>query len=433
MSKGRKHPSRRTFVKKTAATLTALPVTSMAWSFPVDFEKYPQTNPAMFDKTSTSLIGQYGPWAASLMPDPPRLSFRLSHQKDIHTWKEKARSKVEEFLGAPDVKNIPKAQIEKKYSYDGLDIEELSWQLPYGRPTKAILLKPSGATQPLPGILGLHDHGGNKYFARRKITQTGADQHPLMREHQTQYYEGRAWANEIAKRGYVVLVPDNFTFGSRRVWYQDVSGFGHGPLKTENRSDDEPEKPKNIQMYNEWAGHHEHIMAKSLFSAGMTWPGVFLREDQQALDVLCERSEVDENKVGCAGLSGGGLRTAYLGGLDERIQCAVCVGFMSTWKDFLLHKSFTHTWMTYIPMIPRYLDFPEILGIRCPLPTMVLNNNQDQLFTLSEMKRADEIMQEVFDKAGAGDRYRCNFYEGEHKFDQEMQLDAFAWFDKWLS
>jgi hypothetical protein len=105
---------------------------------------------------------------------------------------------------------------------------------------------------------------------------------------------------------------------------------------------------------------------------------------------------------------------------------------MSTWKDFALHKAYTHTWMTYVPVLPNEMDFPEILGLRAPLPTMVLNDSEDELYTLDEMERADKILQEVFSKAGASDRYKCNFYPGPHKFDTQMQVDAFAWFDKWL-
>ncbi len=78
-------------------------------------------------------------------------------------------------------------------------------------------------------------------------------------------------------------------------------------------------------------------------------------EDQRALDYLCSREDVDSERVGCAGLSGGGLRTVYLGGIDARIRCACCVGMMSTWRDYLLDKCHTHTWMIYIPLLPRDL------------------------------------------------------------------------------
>jgi predicted esterase len=121
-----------------------------------------------------------------------------------------------------------------------------------------------------------------------------------------------------------------------------------------------------------------------------------------------------------------------MGGLDPRIKCAVCVGFMTTWKDFLLNKSFTHTWMAFVPILPNELDFPEILGLRVPLPTMVLNDSDDDLYTLPEMNAADRILQDVFKKAGAADRYKCSFYPGGHKFDSKMQTEAFDWFDRWL-
>ncbi len=69
-----------------------------------------------------------------------------------------------------------------------------------------------------------------------------------MEEHQKVYYEGFAWANEMAKRGYVVLVPDAFTFASRRVMLQDVPE----PMRQE-LTDQNPEEPDNIKKYKEWA------------------------------------------------------------------------------------------------------------------------------------------------------------------------------------
>ncbi len=381
----------------------------------------------LHDENAISLIGQYGLWANGLISKTlPKFSYRRNEWSDIKTWKKAAHQQLTDRLSIPDIK-APAYKIVKEYEYDGLKIEELQWQLPYGPATDALLLKPARTKGKLPAILAFHDHGGNKYFGTRKITKVSNKQHPLMVEHQKEYYEGMAWANEIAKRGYAVLVSDAFPFASRRVMLKDVPAHLRNGL-----TDDDAENIEHIQAYNKWAGEHEHIMAKSLFCAGTTWPGVFWAEDRVALDILSARPDVDNKKIGCCGLSGGGMRTVFMGGLDERIKCAVSVGFMTTWKDFLLHKSYTHTWMTYVPLLPNELDFPEILGLRVPLPTMVLNDNQDQLYTFPEMKKADEILQQVFAKAGAVDKYKCLFYDGPHKFDRQMQKDAFDWFDKWL-
>jgi dienelactone hydrolase len=373
------------------------------------------------------MIGGYGSWAASLVPDPPALSFRRDGWSDVDAWRAVARERLLVRLARPETGGVPDVTVQRRYDQGDLRVEELSWRLPYGPPTAAILLKPREARGRLPGVLALHDHSGDKHFGTQKIARTGDDPHPMMVAHQARMYGGRAWANELARRGHVVLVPDAFAFGSRRVDLRDVPA----PLRRGLPVDD-PLTPEEVEAYNEWAAAHEPIMARSLFAAGTTWPGVVLAEDQRALDVLCAREDVDPERVGCGGLSGGGLRTVYLGGADPRIRCAVCVGMMTTWADFALNVGHTHTWMVYIPVLPRELDYPEILALRAPLPTLVLNNQEDELFTLAEMRRADRILGEIFTRAGAGGSYRASFHAGHHKFDRPMQEEAFEWFERWL-
>ena len=421
---------RRHFLKQTA--LAGLGVAGSKWlnASTINISNFTPSNmnDKNFDPKHPSVIGLYGPWAASLNENKlPSLSFRKKEFSNIEEWRKQARKRVIERMSIPDIGGMPKAIVNKQYSYDGLHIEELTWQLPYGRATEAILLKPENAKGRLPAILAFHDHGGNKYLGTRKITKTSDQQHPSVIEHQKESYEGMAWANEIAKRGYVVLVNDAFPFASRRVMMQDVPEELRQGL-----NDNDPEDPANINKYNQWAGQHEHIMAKSLFCAGTTWPAVFFIEDQKALDILCACDDVDPERVGCGGLSGGGMRTVFMGGLDPRIKCAITVGFMTTWKDFLLYKTVNHTWMIYVPLLPNELDFPEILGLMAPLPSMVLCDEQDDLYTLEGMNDAERILKEVYKKAGAENNFKCSYYPGPHKFDKKMQGDAFDWFDKWL-
>ncbi len=373
------------------------------------------------------MLGAYGDWAAHSLVDPPRLSFRQPIFKNVDAWRPIARARFHELLMAPPAAPTPIPAIQHHIDFDGLSIEHMQWQLPYGPPTEALVLKPANAKGKLPGVIGLHDHGGNKYFGLRKITRISKDPHPLMIEHQRVSYSGLAWANELARRGYVVLVHDTFAFGSRRMRLGDLPAIIRNGLVEQD-----PESNEEIKRYNDFCGPYESLVAKSLFSAGMTWAGVFVADDRSALDYLASRPDVDATRLGCAGLSGGGLRTVMLAGADERIRAACCAGMMTTWTDYLLNKAHTHTWMCYLAGMPRDLDYPEILGLCAPNPVMVLNNRQDSLFTLSEMERADRMLSDVYRKAGAADRYKCNFYDGPHKFDAAMQKDAFGWFDRWL-
>jgi dienelactone hydrolase len=375
-------------------------------------------------------VGSYGPWLAErvLGEGPARLSFRSGKWKTVEEWRTAARKRVLECMAPVDLGGTPTVTVTGRTTYDGLDIEFLSWQLPAGPKTEAVLLKPSTARGRLPGILALHDHGGNKFMGWRKIVRTDPTPWAVQEAHQKNYYGGAAWANEIAKRGYVVLVHDTFPFASRRVRVSEVPPR----IQAGGVDPSAPDDAEAIAKYNAFASAHEHVMEKSLLSAGTTWPGVYVVEDQRALDVLAGRPEVDASSLGIAGLSGGGMRTVFLGGLDDRVKVAIAVGFMTTWREFLLDKAFTHTWMTYVPLLPKDLDFPEILALRAPLPTMVLNCRQDQLYTMPEMQRADAMIAETFRRANAADKYKSIYYEGGHKFDLEMQKDAFAWFDRFL-
>jgi dienelactone hydrolase len=394
-----------------------------------------------------SMLGAYGAWAASELGDNPgRLSLRSPDQRDVEAWRRIARERVGGLLAEP-AGAAADVRIGTRARKDGLDIEVLSWQLAWGPRTSACLLKPAGTTGRLPGVLALHDHGGFKYLGWRKIVRSQITPlHPMVERHLQIYYGGVGWPDELARRGYTVLCHDVFAFGSRRIRATDLPDLVVGRLMRapEERRELVPgddgtagcaadcevppgEPSDRIERYHGFAAQHESIVAKSLFSAGLTWPGVTLAEDRAALSYLASRSDVDPGRLACCGLSGGGLRSVYLAGMDDRVRAAVTVGFLTTWRDFLLDKSHTHTWMIYLPGLPRELDFPEILGLRAPLPSLALATTDDPLFTRAETERAGRILAEVYRKAGAADAFRLSWHPGPHQFDRAMQAEAFDW------
>jgi hypothetical protein len=88
--------------------------------------------------------------------------------------------------------------------------------------------------------------------------------------------------------------------------------------------------------------------------------------------------------------------------------------------------------MCYVPLLPRDLDFSEIIGLRAPLPALVQNTRADPLFTLEGMEEAAAILHRVYAAAGATDNFRASWYPGHHQFNRAMQAEAFAWFAQWL-
>src|SRR5262245_5063326 len=86
-------------------------------------------------------IGLYGSWAAMLAADgPAAYSFRNAKFSDVDQWREQARARLLERLAQPDTGGVPQVTVHRTFTYDGLHIEDLSWQLPYGEPTQAYFL-----------------------------------------------------------------------------------------------------------------------------------------------------------------------------------------------------------------------------------------------------------------------------------------------------
>src|SRR5690349_16223976 len=103
-----------------------------------------------------NMIGAYGPWAAALAGEgPARLSFRRPDVQptDIDDWRRTARGRLADRLLQPDAGGVPEAELQHQIDYDGLHIEHLNWQLPYGPPTEALVLKPKDARGRLPAVL----------------------------------------------------------------------------------------------------------------------------------------------------------------------------------------------------------------------------------------------------------------------------------------
>ncbi|MCD6120437.1 MAG: hypothetical protein J7K04_01210, partial [Spirochaetales bacterium] len=133
-----------------------------------------------------NLMGSYGAWLESYVERKPILSMLgeersgvsrpgesgtnrglpNGNQPNIEGWKEKARNKFKELIGYLTLEKNIRAKVVEKTQYDGLIIEEIIWQMPFGPETHAYFLRPEKYSGTLPGILALHDHGGFKYFGK---------------------------------------------------------------------------------------------------------------------------------------------------------------------------------------------------------------------------------------------------------------------------
>jgi len=288
----------------------------------------------------------------------------------------------------------------------------------------AFVLIPKNARPPMPGIVALHDHGGFYLWGKEKLTALPGE-NPVLTEFKEQYYGGRSIADELARQGYVVVVIDMFYWGERRMLLDD------DPRAWKERPATISEK--EIAAFNQRSSQSEQLLGRTLITAGLNWAGVMYWDDIRTVDYLLTRPEVDRNRIGCVGLSVGGIRSAHLAALDSRIKAGVVVGWMCALlpllKDHIVH-TVGHTKM--IPGLTRWMDLPDVASMAIPAHLLVINGRQDGLFTIAGMEEAHHKIAACYKKAGVPTHFRAHMYDTPHQFNREMQAEAWEWLGKAL-
>jgi dienelactone hydrolase len=340
---------------------------------------------------------------------------------------------IRECLGFCHGDETPgEVKIERKWENDGLAGQEISWSVGFGPRTHAYVLKPADAVGPLPGIVALHDHSGFKYYGKEKIADGPEGPLATMADFRQIPYGGRAYANELAREGFVVLIPDVFLWGSRRFPLETMLEMVGSDIPGLSQAGQSPAaSSEEIERYNIAAYFHEHWVSKYCNILGTSMAGVVSYEDRVALNYLLSRPDVDTQRVGCIGLSGGGNRAALLSATHDGIWATVIVGLMITYQALLDHNM-SHTWMLFPFGWARHGDWPDIAACRAPSPLLVQYDLQDHLFTETGMRDAHVRLEEHYASVGRPDAYTGQFYPGPHKFDREMQSAAFEWLKKQL-
>ncbi len=363
----------------------------------------------------------------------PRLSFLEPRWKTLEAWKDAARPVFKRQLSY-DPKPLPlQADVLSREERDGFTVEAVRIKATPAYDIPAWVLVPTQRRGRLPGVVALHCHSGQYVYGHEKALSSPQDPPRLVEFRERQY--GRPYAELLARRGFVVLVIDAFYFGSRRL---KVEGINPALAPSDLRdalaqlARQTPGTPEWLAAVNTCCGRYETLTAKTIFAAGATWPGILAWDDARSVDYLASRPEVDARRLGCLGLSLGGLRSAHLMATDSRIKAACVAGWMPVFGQLLRNHIRNHTWMAYIPGLYSSLDFPDAAALIAPGALLVQQCGQDRLYPRSAMQAAIDKLESIYKKAGIPERFKGVFHDQPHSFRPQMQDEAFAWLERWL-
>lgn len=161
------------------------------------------------------------------------------------------------------------------------------------------------------------------------------------------------------------------------------------------------------------------------FARYTIWDGI------RALDYLVSRKEVDPNRIGVTGNSGGGTHTSYLSALDDRLKVAAPSCYITNWTRLLAQLGPQDAEQNLPPFLNLGYDFSDYLYAFAPKPFLVLSAIRD-FFPIGGARATFAEAQRVYGAIGAADKIKMVEADDGHGYTLPRRLAAYAWMTKWL-
>jgi len=281
-------------------------------------------------------------------------------------WQNQLTSNLKECLGPFPEKPVPlNSRVISTEKFEKFTLHRVIYDSRSDSPVPAYLLIPHGIREKSPAVLCIHGH-----VPEGKANLVFGD---------GQY--GVPYGRELAEQGLVTLCPDNAGMGERAhpsggcdfLWRR-LNLLGH-----------------------DLTGYRVYDLIRSV-------------------DYLQSLSEVDETRIGIAGLSGGCWLGIVHAALDPRVQAAILSGYFTT---FAQTSWFGHCICHHPKGIGELCEMPDIAGLIAPRPIFVEWGNQD---TSRPVHPAFEITQKIYSVANAEDQITLHEFEGGHVFSGQRSL-----------
>lgn len=313
----------------------------------------------------------------------------LANVKTLEDWQElrpKLRRQMLDMLGLwPLPEKTPlQPTVTGTLEEDAFVVEKLHFQSRPGLYVTANFYRPKEIAEGtrLPTILYLCGHG--------RVKENG-----ISYGNKVHYQHHPAW---FARHGYCCLIVDTLQLG-------EIEGVHHGTYSK-----------------GRWWW----------LSRGYTPAGVEAWNAVRALDYLETRTEVDMQRIGVTGRSGGGTGTWWLAAVDDRPACLVPVAGIVDYESHVVDGCIKgHCDCNYFPNRFR-IDAPMYAALAAPRPLLLSNSDKDAIFPLDGVMRVHGTLDRIYGLYGEQDQLGLLITEGPHSDTQQLRVPAFKWMNRWL-
>ena len=156
----------------------------------------------------------------------------------------------------------------------------------------------------------------------------------------------------------------------------------------------------------------------------------FIWDGMRAIDYLISRPEVDPERIGASGCSGGGTQATYIAALDPRVKAAAPACYMNSYRT-LYSGPIGDSEQSLPGFLAAGLDQADYVELFAPKPWLILSTEAD-FFTPAGARQVYDEAKRWYELYGAADRIKWVVGPGEHGTPRPVREAMYEWMIRWL-
>jgi cephalosporin-C deacetylase-like acetyl esterase len=189
-----------------------------------------------------------------------------------------------------------------------------------------------------------------------------------------------------------------------------------------------------IQIAEIFSPHHG-VYSEEMYdwySRGYTPAGVETWNAMRAIDYLETRAEVDKNRIGMTGRSGGAAMSWFTAAVDPRVKVVAPIMGISTYAANLPADTEAHHCDCMFPINTYMHDMMHQAALIAPRPLLFGEGKQDRLFPVPGYMEVKSEVGKLYRTYRHADEFQLVEVDTGHQDSDFLREQVMRWFDKYL-
>jgi len=182
--------------------------------------------------------------------------------------------------------------------------------------------------------------------------------------------------------------------------------------------------------FTAWGTQAHTLLGAACILLGRNTATIEIWDGMRGIDYLQERPEVDPDRIGCTGNSGGGTQTSYIMALEPRVKAAAPSCYLH-YQAVQLRKAPGDAEQNIFGQMVFGPDHPDFIMMRAPRPVLICAATED-FFDINATWEMFRFAKRLYTRIGFAERVDLLENPAKHNYNKTQREGVARWMSRWL-